>query len=194
MRNEEYGRSAIKLIFTIIILALVIAGIIFTVKRLWQDTSVKDVETDLLSIQAKCKGIYVNNKMDSNKQLLGEKVVDYSENEEVNNIVSQSDKWYKLGQQDLETMGLTTLKAEDGYLVNYEEEDIIYAKGIERDNEIYYKLSELQKVQEQEEQEEQQKQQEQQEQQEQQTEEQPEQNPETEVLEGHGPEEEQQAQ
>ena len=57
MTNEEYGITAIKLIFTIIILAVVIVGIVFVVKRLWQDTSIKNIETDLLYIKAKCKVI-----------------------------------------------------------------------------------------------------------------------------------------
>lgn len=149
MKNEEYGRSAIKLIFTVIILAVVITVIIFIVKKLWQDTSVKDIGTDLLYIKAKCKIIYDKNIIDANEQLLGENITEYTENEEIHNIVSQSNKWYKLSQQDLENLGLSDLKAEDGYLVNYEEQDIIYAKGIEKDKEIYYRLSELEKVEEQ---------------------------------------------
>lgn len=149
MKNGEYGRSAIKLIFTVIILVVVITGIIFAVKKLWQDTSVKDIGTDLLYIKAKCKIIYDKNIIDANEQLLGENITEYTENEEINNIVSQSNKWYKLSQQDLETLGLSDSKAEDGYLVNYEEQDIIYAKGIEQDKEIYYRLSELEKAEEQ---------------------------------------------
>lgn len=153
MRNEEYGRSAIKLIFTVLILAVVIAGIIFIAKKLWEDTSVKDIGTDLLYIKAKCKIIHDKSIIDANEQLLGENITEYTENEEINEIISQSDKWYKLSQADLESLGLNDSKAEDGYLVNYEEEDIIYAKGIEKGKEIYYKLSDLEKAQAEEEEE-----------------------------------------
>ena len=155
MINEEYGRSAIKLIFTILILAIVITGIVFMAQRLWKDTSVKDIETDLLDIKAKCKIIRGKNIMDSNEQLLGENITEYPENEDVNEIISKSDDWYKLRQEDLEAIGVGNLKSEDGYLVNYEEEDIIYAKGIERDKQIYYRLSDLQRLEEESEQEEQ---------------------------------------
>ncbi len=143
MTNEEYGITAIKLIFTIIILAVIISGIVFIVKKLWQDTSVKDIGTDLLYIKAKCKIIHDKNIIDKNEKLLGENIKEYNENEKINEIVSQSDKWYRLSQQDLETIGLGDLKTEDGYLVNYEEEDVIYAKGIQENGQIYYKLSEL---------------------------------------------------
>ena len=143
MTNEEYGITAIKLIFTIIILAVIISGIVFIVKKLWQDTSVKDIGTDLLYIKAKFKIIHDKNIIDKNEKLLGESIKEYNENEKINEIVSQSDKWYRLSQQDLETIGLGDLKSEDGYLVNYEEEDVIYAKGIQENEQIYYKLSEL---------------------------------------------------
>lgn len=143
MTNEEKGITAIKLIFTIIILAVVIAGIVFIVKRLWQDNSIKDIETDLLYIKAKCKIIHDRNIIDKNEQLLGENITEYTENEEINAIVSQSNKWYRLSQGDLEAIGIGSLKSEDGYLVNYEENDIIYAKGIEENEQIYYKLSDL---------------------------------------------------
>ena len=149
MINGEKGISTIKLIFTIFILALVIAGIVFIVKRLWQDTSVKNIGTDLLYIKAKCKIIHDKNIIDPNEQLLGENITEYAENEEVNIIVSQSDKWYKLKQEDLETIGAGDLKSEDGYLVNYEEEDVIYAKGIIENEQTYYKLSDLTAAQEQ---------------------------------------------
>lgn len=150
MTNEELGISAIKLIFTIIILAIIISGIIFVVKRLWQDNSIKDIGTDLLYIKAKCKIIHDKNIIDPNEQLLGEKITEYAESEEINKIISQSDKWYKLGQSDLENIGLGNLKAEDGYIVNYEEEDVIYAKGIEENEKTYYKLSDLEAHQEEE--------------------------------------------
>lgn len=148
MTNEEYGITAIKLIFTIIILSVVIAGIVFIVKRLWQDTSIINIETDLLYIKAKCKIIHDKNIIDKNEQLLGENITEYLENEEINEIISQSDKWYRLSQEDLETIGIGNLKSEDGYLINYEENDIIYVKGIEENEEIYYKLSDLEEQRE----------------------------------------------
>lgn len=158
MANREKGISAIKLIFMVLILAVIIAGIVFVVKRLWQDNSVKDIGTDLLYIKAKCKIIHDKNIIDSNEQLLGQKITEYTENGEVNGIISQNDKWYKLSQGDLEKIGIGELKEEDGYLVNYEEEDVIFAKGILENEQTYYKLSDLERVREEKEKEKQEKQ------------------------------------
>ncbi len=143
MRNEEYGITAIKLIFTIIILVAIIVTAGFITKKIWDNNSVKDVKTDLLYIQAKTKVIYDKNIIDENEELLGENITEYPSNDVVNEIVSQSDKWYKLNKEDLETMELGNLNVEDGYLVNYEEADVIYAKGIEENGIIYYKLSDM---------------------------------------------------
>lgn len=162
MRNNENGITFIKFIFMLLILLVVIAGIVFIVNRLWKDTSTKNIETDLLYIQAKCKIIYDKNKIDPNELLLGENITEYPENEKVNEIISGSNQWYKLSQEDLEAIGLETVKAEDGYMINYEENDVICAKGatIQGYEEIYYRLSDLQKAEEQKEIEEQQKQEE----------------------------------
>ena len=41
-------------------------------------------------------------------------------------------------------MGLDTLSEEDGYIVNYETEDVIYVKGVKNTEGKYlYKLSEM---------------------------------------------------
>lgn len=139
MVNKGNGRNTIKLIFMIIVTIVIIVGIIFLLKYFWKDNS----RTDLLTIQGKCKNIYDKSIIDENEELLGENITEYTENEAVNAIISQSGKWYKLSQEDLEKIGLGSLKAKDGYLVNYEENDVIYAKGIKKDDKIYYRLSDL---------------------------------------------------
>lgn len=145
-KNNECGRVFIKFIFMTLILILVITGIVFVVKKQLEDNSIKDVRTDLMYIQVKCKAMQDKHIIDANEQLLGESINEYAENEEVNEIVSKSDKWYKLSQEDLERIGLGNLKAKDGYLVNYEENDVIYAKGILIEENNYYKLSDLEAI------------------------------------------------
>lgn len=34
-------------------------------------------------------------------------------------------------------------KQKNGYYVNYEENDVAYAKGVENDDHVFYKLSEI---------------------------------------------------
>lgn len=140
---NENGMTPIKLIFTVIILVAIIVCAVFVAKRLWDDNSVTDIKTDLLYVQAKTKGIHDKSLVDSNQQLLGEEINEFVDNKTIHDIVSQEDKWYKLSQDDLNQMGLGNLNAADGYIVNYETEEVIYVRGIEEDKQTYYKLSDV---------------------------------------------------
>lgn len=149
MKSNEYGLTAIKLIFTVIILIAVILAVVFIVGELVESSHVTDIKTDLLYIQAKCKGLHDKKVVDANQALLGEEINNFSENDMINNIVSGEDKWYKLSQNDLEQIGVGYLHAEDGFIVNYETEEVIYAKGVQEKEETYYKLSDMVKEEEQ---------------------------------------------
>lgn len=144
MKNNELGISAIKLIFTMIIIIAVIVGGIILVKKFLNENTKKDIETDLLYIQAKCKVIYDKHIINEEEQLIGEKIEEYIENEEINNILKETDKeWYKLNQDDLDRIGAGYLKEENGYIINYDTDEIIYAAGIEKNDHIFYKLSDI---------------------------------------------------
>ena len=151
MRNNEYGLTAIKLIFTVIVLFAIIVAAVFVVGKLIESSHVTDIKTDLLYIQAKCKVIHDKKIVDINQGLLGEEINEFSGNDIINGIVSGEEKWYKLSQQDLEQIGVGYLDAEEGFIVNYDIEEVIYAKGIKEKEEIYYKLSDMVKQDEEEE-------------------------------------------
>lgn len=140
---NENGMTPIKLIFTVIILVVIIVCVVLVAKRLWDDNSVTDIKTDLLYVQAKSKGIHDKSLVDSNQKLLGEEINEFADNQTIHDIVSQEDKWYKLSQDDLNQIGLGNLNADDGYIVNYEKEEVIYVRGIEENNQTYYKLSDV---------------------------------------------------
>lgn len=140
---NEAGLTPIKLIFTVIILAAIIVCAVFIARNLWESNDAKDIKTDLLYVQAKAKGIHDKSLVDSNQKLLGEEINEFEGNPTIHELVSQEDKWYKLSQEDLNAMGLGNLKADDGYIVNYETKEVIYVKGIEEDEQIYYKLSDV---------------------------------------------------
>ena len=140
---NETGLTPIKMIFTVIILAVIIVFGVFITMNLWKSNDTKDIKTDLLYVQAKAKGIHDKSLVDSNQKLLGEEINEFEGNEAINELVSKEDKWYKLSQEDLNTMGLGNLNAEDGYIVNYETKEVIFVKGIQEDEQIYYKLSDV---------------------------------------------------
>lgn len=144
MKNNEVGRSLIKLIFIIVILSLIVIGGIILAKRVWKKSNEKDIKTDLLYIQAKCKVIYDKHIVNGEESLIGEKIEEYSENEKVNEFIKNSEEeWYKLKQSDLEQIGLGYLKEENGYLINYKTEEVIYGTGVEEKNGVFYKLSDI---------------------------------------------------
>lgn len=143
MRKNEYGLATIKLIFTIIILVAIIMVAVFVVSKQIESNHVTDIKTDLLFIQAKIKGIHDKKIVDSNQSLLGEEISEYHENEAINEMISGEEKWYKLSQDDLNQIGIGYLKAEEGFIVNYETEEVIYVKGVQEEEQTYYKLSDM---------------------------------------------------
>ena len=60
---------------------------------------------------------------------------------------SKNVKYYTLNQSNLEELGLSNIKLEEGfYIVDYNSNEIIYSKGVEnQDGNRLYKLSEFQK-------------------------------------------------
>lgn len=143
MRKNEYGLATIKLIFTIIILVAIIMVAVFVVSKQIESNHVTDIKTDLLFIQAKIKGIHDKKIVDSNQSLLGEEISEYHENEAINEMISGEEKWYKLSQDDLNQIGIGYLKAEEGFIVNYETEEVIYVKGVQEEEQTYYRLSDM---------------------------------------------------
>ena len=143
MKDNEVGITAIKLIFIMILIIIIILSGIVLAKKLWSETTQKDIKTDLLYMQAKCKVIYDKHIINEEEALIGEKIEEYKENEEINEIITSDGEWYKLNQENLNSIGAYYLNAEDGYIVNYETEEIIYTIGIEENGKIFYKLSDI---------------------------------------------------
>lgn len=145
---NEAGISAIKLIFTVIILIAIIVAAVFVVGELLDSSHVTDIKTDLLYIKSKCKGLHDKKVVDSNQTLLGEEINEFQGNDMINQMVSGEDKWYKLSQDDLNQIGVGYLDAEDGFIVNYDTQEVIYAEGVTEGEETFYKLSDMVKEEE----------------------------------------------
>ena len=63
-----------------------------------------------------------------------------------NGVIDDQEKYYLLSQEDLNSLGLEKIEIEDGYVVNYETDEIIYVSGFKLDDTIYYKLSETKNI------------------------------------------------
>lgn len=57
-------------------------------------------------------------------------------------VIDDTQNYYLLSQEDLDEIGLYNIEVGDGYVVNYQTEEIIYVKGFKVENTTYYKLSE----------------------------------------------------
>lgn len=168
-RNE--GKGLIKTILTIVILVMVIAVIAKVSMKLITTTQLKDLKTDMLLIQQKAKtysdevtkqtvNLSQEKEEDSEKiteventQLIGTKVSECSEEIQIKAQeagVTELEEYYCLNKEDLEKMGISNIKVKEGeyFLVKYNLEDteIIYTKGFEYEDEVYYKLTELEEL------------------------------------------------
>lgn len=157
MKNQR-GMSQITLVISIIII-IVIAVLGFNItKKMLERRNVENYKTNMLLLQGKVKVIskeFVMKKEDE-EILEGRKVSENLEREDIKEllqkgIISQEDesfeRIYIIENEDLERIGLSNIKLKDGYyIVNYNTDEIIYSKGIEIDQKVYYKLSEIKEM------------------------------------------------
>ena len=157
MKNQR-GMSQITLVISIIII-IVIAVLGFNItKKMLERRNVENYKTNMLLLQGKVKIIskeFVMKKEDE-EILEGRKVSENLEREDIKEllqkgIISQEDesfeRIYIIENEDLERIGLSNIKLKDGYyIVNYNTDEIIYSKGIEIDQKVYYKLSEIKEM------------------------------------------------
>jgi len=132
--RKENGITLISLIVTIIILVIITYVSISMSINLTGTANFQNVHTYLLLIETKAEFL-------ANKDAIGELGEEgyYGEKQESGDYAG----WYKLSQGDLNDMGIKDAKASDGYYVNYEGNDVAYAKGVENDGQVFYKLSQI---------------------------------------------------
>ena len=149
----------LSLILCVIIIALVVASIVYYTKDMMQKEQKQSYETDMLLVQGKIKILSQESTIKKSEELLkGRKLSENIEDEQIkklleNNVISQDEenfsKYYILEKSNLEEIGLNGIELKDGYyIVNYATYEIIYSNGIDIKGNIYYKLSDLQKVEE----------------------------------------------
>ena len=149
MSDGEKGRKIFRLCMIMVLIFILILSGFALLQKLWMINNDKDIRTDLLYIQAKCKVIYDKHIINTEEPLVGEKINEYEENEEIDNIIKESEKdWYILSQDDLNRIGADYIKAENGYIVNYETEEVIYVDGFKNEDRILFKLSDILKAEE----------------------------------------------
>ncbi|MCI8587378.1 MAG: hypothetical protein HFJ49_02050 [Clostridia bacterium] len=170
MRKNE-GKGLIKTILMIVIIVMIIALTIRISIKLVTKTQLKDLKTDMLLIQQKAKSYSeevskqtVN--LDETKEEDSDKIVEVENTQLIGTKVSECsteiqakaqeagvtdlEEYYCLNKEDLDKMGINNVKLKEGeyFLVKYNLEDteIIYTSGFEYEDEVYYKLTELEEL------------------------------------------------
>lgn len=142
------GITLVTLAITIVVLVIISSITIYTGANILDRANLQNLNTNMMLIQAKAKTIGENSKFNKDTtKLKGHKINEITENEKINKLIDEKiiekpEEYYLLSQEDLNTMGLEKIKLEDGYIINYNTEEVIYVKGFEVDKKIYYKLSE----------------------------------------------------
>ena len=156
--KRGYLKTYIKILFLLAIIASVIYGGIYFLKKGYANEQFETIKTNMLLIEAKTKIVAEKMKMkEKDTSYVGRKI----EERDMEDIKALQEKgmidteekeniYYILEKSHLEELGLTTIKLEEGYyIVEYNTNEIIYSKGVEDKNgNKLYKLTEIEKVSE----------------------------------------------
>ena len=153
---HEEGRSSIKLVIAItVITVIVILGGLY-IKNLISKEKVKNMQADLLLVQAKVEIVKGNYNMNKDENpLKGYKINELPENINITeflnkHVISEEEyeKFYLLDSNSLEQMELHELvnKYSGYFIVNYDSFEVIFTDGYENENGMWcYKITDLHK-------------------------------------------------
>ena len=155
--KQEKGKGFIKLILGITIILIVIVLAVMYIKNSLEKEKVKDMQADLLLIQAKIEIAAGNYNMNKEANpLKGVQLSALPEDVNINefkekNVITQEEyeKYYLLNSGNLTELGLDELvnKYPGYFIVNYEIYEVVYTEGYENANGLWcYKISDLNKM------------------------------------------------
>lgn len=143
MKNEK-GVAAIIWILGVILLIAIIVFAVNLLQNGLEQKNVEDIKTEMLKIQAKAKVVLEMYHVDNKNTLKGEKMSDAS----LEGVfgITEIANYYKWTIDTLKEVGIqnTLLQNDDYYLVNYDNEEVVYSLGyIAENGNVYYKLSDI---------------------------------------------------
>ncbi len=110
-------------------------------------TEQDDIKTEMLQVQGKAKITYENYHVNNENALKGQKMEDTTYEQLYG--ISEISNYYKWDLDTLKEVGITDPILEEGefYLINYDEEEVVYSKGYNaEDGNTYYKLSDIKNI------------------------------------------------
>lgn len=146
---EEKGITLTTLVITVIVMIIIASVGIYAGTNIIKQANLQNINTNMMLIQAKVKTISEQAKFNKDtSNYKGKKVIEVVGNKKVDELVEKhilenEENYYLLSQTDLNEMGLEKIEISEGYIVNYDTNEIIFVKGFEEKDHTYYKLSEM---------------------------------------------------
>lgn len=155
-------KSLLATYIKIIIVILLIAAGIYAVYRLahksYNEAEFETIKTDMLSIQVQTETVAQKVEIEEKgAKYIGTKIDDKLEDEKVQNLInnniidveSKKSNLYCLDNSNLEELGLSNIKVDSFYIVDYKQNEVINVDGVQNSNgETVYKLSDMNKKEE----------------------------------------------
>lgn len=154
--KKENGLTHMTTIFLVIIILVLILVAVRFVELQYKNEESETIKTNMLAIQGKAKIIAEEEKA-LKKELAGIKISDKKEEENIKKLLEQQNitidensKYYVLDKENLNAIGLGNIELEldQYYIVNYDNLEILYTKGVQIGDNILYKLSDFNKLNE----------------------------------------------
>ena len=152
--KKENGLTHMTTIFLVIIILVLILVAVRFVELQYKNEESETIKTNMLAIQGKAKIIAEEEKA-LKKELAGIKISDKKEEENIKKLLEQQNitidensKYYVLDKENLKEIGLGNIELESDqyYIVNYDNLEILYTKGVQIGDNILYKLSDFNKL------------------------------------------------
>ena len=154
--KKENGLTHMTTIFLVIIILVLILVAVRFVELQYKNEESETIKTNMLAIQGKAKIIAEEEKA-LKKELAGIKISDKKEEDNIKKLLEQQNitidensKYYVLDKENLKEIGLGSIELESDqyYIVNYDNLEILYTKGVQIGDNILYKLSDFNKLNE----------------------------------------------
>ena len=148
MYKNQRGITLIALAVTIIVMLILTAIGVSTGMSIIKTANLQELSTNMLLVQARAKVAAEKYNFDQDlNNLIGEPI----DTSSIAQIQGATDLTYKLGQNELNTMGLRNLNLKSGeyFVVDYGNLDVevwYLPNGFKYKNNIYYKLSEISQI------------------------------------------------
>ena len=154
--KKENGLTHMTTIFLVIIILVLILVAVRFVELQYKNEESETITRIMLAIEGKAKIIAEEEKA-LKKELAGIKISDKKEEENIKKLLEQQNitidensKYYVLDKENLKEIGLGNIELESDqyYIVNYDNLEILYTKGVQIGDNILYKLSDFNKLNE----------------------------------------------